>query len=304
MRPEACGDVEPGFLVFYFQENMTRRYWTAAIGALLLGLAACGKKEPSSVTPDLAAPEPVRPAPEKVAAQAEVKASSGPVELTLLLHKTEIKLGESLWHQLRIRNVGKKELLVTDPTFFDPWQLRRGIRGHFGIFIEVLGPDGKPMKSEPHPNWGPGLPPSDKPSGLLEVHGPQEQAMVDGWKKRGYSSQQISEKLVGFNMGKRIAAETEKETPKAVLQPGESIETKSWSFYSEWEQFKKRPAPQPVGDFAELEFYDLDKPGKYKVRAVYDLAPSRKLMKMRGRIPVAPEEVLVRTPWIQVRVLP
>ena len=77
----------------------------------------------------------------------EVSASSGPVELTFLLHKTTITVGESLWHQLRVRNIGKRELLVTDEVFHEPWQLRyhspdRNGIGGFGIYIEAFGPDG------------------------------------------------------------------------------------------------------------------------------------------------------------------
>lgn len=273
-------------------------HWTL-LAAALFCLAAC-EKSPSPVpTPDLAPPG----LPEKVAAQAEVKASSGPVELTLRLYKTEIKLGESLWEQIRIRNVGDSDMIVSDPVFFDPWQLRKGIRAGYGIYIEVLGPDGKPLPRDPHPNWG-SSDVSDKPSGLLEVHGEEERAMLDGWKKRGLSLEQINRKLVDFNLKKARDADASRELPRIKLQPGESAETKSWFVYSEWDQFKKRPKPTPVGDFAELEFFDLDKPGEYKVRAVYDWAPTKWLIEARGKIPVEPDEVLVRTPWVRITVLP
>ena len=287
-------------------ENMTksrtRHIQSASLAcALIIGFAACEKSPPPASTPELAPPGRV----EKVAAQAEVKASSGPVELTLRLYKTEIKLGESLWEQIRLRNVGDKELLVSDPVFFDPWQMREGIRSRVGIFIEVLGPDGKLLPGDPHPNWpGGDVDVSDKPSGMLEIHGPEERAMLDGWKKSGLSLEQINRKLLDFNLEKARDAQPQRELPKLKLLPGELAETKSWFAYSEWDQFKKRPKPTPVGDFAELEFYDLDKPGEYKVRAVYDWAPSKWLMKARGKIPVEPDEVRVRTPWIRVMVLP
>lgn len=269
--------------------------------ALIIGFAACEKSPPAAPTPDLAPPG----RPEKIAAQSEVKASSGPVELSLLLYKTEIRLGESLWNKIRIRNVGSRELVVSDPIFYDPWQMRRGVRTGVGIFIEVLGPDGKLLPGDPHPNWGGGdVDVSDKPSGLLEVHGAEERAMLDGWKKSGLSLEQINQKLADFNLKKARDSESQQELPKLKLLPGESAETKSWFMYREWERFKKRPRPIPIGDFAELDFFDLDKPGEYKVRAVYDRAPSKWLMEARGKIPVEPDEVLVRTPWVRITVLP
>ena len=279
---------------------------------LAAALAACGKSEPPPAGPELAAPDRAFPSAgrtvtnEKVAAQAEVSASSGPVELTFLLHKTTITVGESLWHQLRVRNIGKRELLVTDEVFHEPWQLRyhspdRNGIGGFGIYIEAFGPDGARL--------GKVLYMEDaimpEVSGLLEIDGPREQAMVDDWKRQGLSEFEIGSKLIEFNTSKRHAAQSKEESPVIKLQPGEVAETKSWFYHTKQARRKKLPAPRPIGNFAQLEFFALDKPGKYKIRAVYDYSISAvKLAEYRKLGWSTDEHVLARTPWVAVTVLP
>lgn len=275
--------------------------WTA-IAAALLWFAACGKKEESAPTPALPPPN----AAEKVAAQAEVRASSGPVELTLLLHKTQIKAGDYLWQQIRIRNIGEKELIVADRVFDEPRQLRFQSRAGCCLYLEMLGPSGKPLKVEFQDSAEQGRDISDVVSGLLEIEGPEEHAMLDGWKKQGLSDREIGMKLIDFNMKKQRAAEIHQQRPVIKLLPGQSAETKSAFYYSIHDKIQNRPAPRPIGDFAQVDFFLLEQPGKYKVRAVYDLAPTEKSLKIDRKFHhgPSPEEVLVLTPWISITVLP
>lgn len=271
------------------------------LAAALLCFAACGKKE------DGASPQVTMPVPavvETVAAQAEVKASSGPVELAFLLHKTQIKAGDYLWQQIRIRNVGDNEIIVADRVFHEPRELRLQSRAGFGIYIEALGPDGKPLKVEFQDSAKRGADISYGVSGLLEVDGPEERAMLDGWKKLGLSSREIDEKLLEFNTKKQRAVESRQQRPVINLLPGQSAKTKSAFFYSIQDLIHKRPVPSAIGEFAQLDFFILEKPGEYKIRAVYDRAPTPELNKMRGKLPVSPWEVLVRTPWVKVTVTP
>lgn len=270
--------------------------WTA-IAAALLFFAACGKKEESAPTPVLSSPNAV----EKVPAQAEVKASSGPVELSFLLHKTQIKAGDYLWQQIRIRNIGEKMFVVADQVFHDPWSLRKHSSSGYGIYIEAIGPDGKRMKVEYSRNKQ--APPMDEEvSGLLEVDGPEEQAMLDGWKKQGLGPEAINRKLLDYNMNKRSAAEIRRRWPVIKLLPGQSAETKSAFFYSIRDEINEKPVPQAIGDFAQIDFFYFDKPGKYKIRAVYDYLPRELTRKYKTLI--SPDDVLVRTPWVPVTVLP
>lgn len=292
---------------WFFLIQMKKENWALILAA---ALAACGKNEPPAAPPELAAPgRAFSPAgtgsPEPAVAEAEVKASSGPVELTLRLHRTRIKLGESLWHQLRIRNAGDKEMLVTDQIFHDPWELLNNIWGGYGIFIEVIGPDGKPLEPPVRRDGaGDGIEPM--PSGLLEIEGPQEQAMVDGWEKQGLSSFEVKLKLIEYNTKKERGKKPYPSRPVIHLRPGEIAETKSWFHYSRYdEKIAKRPAPQPIGEFAELEFFDLDEPGKYKIRAVYNHGISETDIKEYRKMGWSYDErVLFYTPWVRVTVNP
>lgn len=274
---------------------------SALFAAFLAALACSRKDEPATVNPDL---DP----PDQVSAQAEVKSSSGPVELTLRLHKTQLKLGDSLWHQIRVRNVGKEELLVTDQIFHDPWELRhsipkRGGGGGWGIYIEVIGPDGQlaeaPLSQDDHTDE------STEISGLLEVEGPKETAMLEGWKKQGLSTLKINKKLLAYNLKKRAEADLRAERPVIKLKPNEAAETKSWFYYSDTERRRKKPVPRPIGDFQELEFIELRKPGTYKVRAGYNYRISKEDELEYRKMGMSPyNRVFVLTPWIGATVLP
>lgn len=264
-----------------------------------LCFAACGKKK------DSGPPQPVLTAPDKTdaaSAQAEVKASSGPIELSLLLHKTQIKAGDSLWEQIRIRNVGAKKINIVDQVFFDDRALRNQSNIGYGIYLEARDPEDKPLKV-----WfyGPAKRAFDideRPSGLLEVEGPQERAMLDGWKKQGLSAYEIDLKLIDFNTKKQRAAEHEQERPFVKLMPGQSAETKSAFSYNEMDMLRNRPRPHAIGEFTRVDFFEFKKPGTYKVRAVYNNLAGE--LSRKVGLPIYPEEVLVRTPWIPVTVFP
>ncbi|MDD5303505.1 MAG: hypothetical protein PHS14_10385 [Elusimicrobia bacterium] len=267
------------------------------LAAALFCFAACGKKDDGAPTPVLSAPGAI----EKVSAQAEVKASSGPVELSLLLHKTEIKAGDYLWQQIRLRNSGDTPMIVADQVFHDPWELRKHSGSGYGIYVEALGPDGKPLKVEYSREKA--APPKDEEvSGLLEVEGPQEQAMLDDWKKKGLSPEEINQKLLDFNMKKRLTTGTKRRSPVIKLLPGQSAETKSSFFYSLTDEINEKPVPKPIGDFGQINFFHFNKPGQYKIRAVYDYRPGE--FARENKLPTSPDDLLVRTPWISVTVLP
>jgi len=276
---------------------MRTAHWTILTAALIF-CASCGKKEKSAPTPVLSAPGTV----EKVQAEAEVKASSGPVELTFLLHKTRIKAGDYLWQQIRIRNIGNKVFAVADQVFHDPWELQKHSGSGYGIYIEALDPYGKRLKVEYSLGRYKEV---EEVSGLLEVEGPQEQAMLDGWEKQGLSKVAIDRKLLEFKMNKR-AARNWKTNPVIRLSPGQSAETKSAFFYSMRDERNGKQVPKPIGDFAQIDFFHFDKPGQYKLRAVYSYAPTKESMKIDRQFHHGPDpsEVLVRTPWIAIEVRP
>lgn len=263
----------------------------------LLSLSACGKKNDGAPTPVLSAPGEA----EKVPAQAEVRASSGPVELTLLLHNTEIKVGDYLWQQIRLRNIGDAPMTVSDQVFHDPWELRKHSDSQYGIYLEALGPDGKPMKIV-FDRERSATPRDEEVSGLLEVEGPQEQAMLERWKTQGLSPEEINRNLLDFNLKKRRGASAKGRWPVVILSPGQSAETKSAFFYSLRDEINGKPTPVPVGEFGQINFFHFLSSGEYKIRAVYDYQPGD--FARTNKLPASPDDVLVRTPWIPIRVLP
>lgn len=281
-------------------KNLTRYLgYCIVVVTMFLG-AACGKTEAPPVSPELAAP-----GSDKVSAQAEVKASSGPIELSLMLRETSARVDGAFWAQLRIRNVGPFDILIADRIFRDPRRLRENSASGYGIFLEATGPDGKPLNIEFRtPFDSPGDTLVNGVSGLLEVGGTEERAMVNRWKQQRLSPQEIDRRLIDFNLKKQRSAEQIQPAPAIKLQPGEAAETKYAYFRSKQDYIHGRPVPRPTGDFQQLDFFALDYPGKYQIRAVYDRAPTKALRKMRGKLPIEPDEVLVRTPWIQVTVLP
>ncbi len=289
-------------LVFF----MRKEHWALILAA---ALAACGKSDPPVAPPHLAAPDKAFSSAggnSLVPPAAEVKASSGPVEFTLLLHKTRIKSDERFWFQLRVRNIGDRKILMTDQIFHDPDQLNDNFRMRYGIFIEATGPGWVALEEAFHPERGP-PPIQNGISGMLEIAGPKEQAMVDGWRKQGLSDYDVNLKLFEFNIKKERQARPKPDLPVIRLMPGEIAETKSSYYYSTYDRLiKKRPPPRPIGEFSRLELFDIEEPGKYKIRAVYNYFKTKKdeeLDKKYG-IPRHSEDVLVRTPWVQVEVLP
>ena len=275
-------------------------HWTS-LAATLLFFAACGKKDDSAPTPVLSAP----PALEKIAPADEVKASSGPIELSLLVRETHIKAGDSIWEQIRIRNVGDKEIIISDPIFPNPQEIVRQSYSRYGLYLEAIGPDGKALKVERQTPANQGKDLMEGVSGLLEVEGPEERAMLEGWKKQGLSLREINTRLLDFNIKKRDEASAliPRRDSTIALMPGQSAGTKYAFVHSIQDKIHNRPIPHPVGDFARVDFFVLEVPGEYKIRAVYDRAPTPELNRMRGKLPIYPEEVLVRTPWIKVTVM-
>lgn len=240
---------------------------------------------------------------EPIPPEAEVSAVTKPVKLTLRLYKTKIKAGEFLWQQVALQNVGTEEMIVFDHVFKDPTELRVNTLKHQGIYIDIIGPDGKRLDVE-LPRERPQFSDEElRSSGGLDIDGPKEQAMVDAWKRSGLTPTEVSEKLISYNSRKREHAALERQPPPETLMPGARIETKSWFENGKYDALHHIPRAEPIGNFARLEFFDLRTPGKYKVRAVYDYHPDMAL-KRKYHSDIFPGQVMVRTPWISVVVAP
>lgn len=242
---------------------------------------------------------------QSVPAQAQASGTTAPIKLTFSVYKSSIAVGERLWFRVRITNVGKKAVLVHDDIFTDPWKLRDQILGRFGVFLEVLDPRGRPLEFfspmvDRHP---PPQPSGEVPvSGLLEIHGPEEGALVDKWKSEGLKSDEIDRRLMKHNMAKFDAEKLAARPRPRPLQPGEFLETKSWFHHR---RMDRSPPPEPIGDFARLEFFKFDKPGTYRIRAVFDhrLSESNRSWLKKRNIPPG-LDMMTRTSWIAISVKP
>lgn len=271
-----------------------------ALGALcVLPVVTLGEAMPVAAPPMLSSAADPPSVPVNLPAQAEVHASSGPVELTLRLYKTRIRPKERLWYQLRLRNVGSKPFAVGDDIFRDPIQTYSNY--HVGIYFLIIGPDGKELRHRtvlaPHHDVA-----EEKPGRQRKLH-PDDQKDLDSllaqWRSEGLDIDAINRKLLDWLPLHR----PEDEIPAVVLKPGESVTTKPWAFYEPWDQEFKRPPPQPIGEFTELFNFDLNEAGKYRFRAVYDYRPSewfRDWLKKHGMKEQKEHDVLAETPWIEV----
>lgn len=242
---------------------------------------------------------------------AEVSAVVAPVKLTFRLHETSIKAGGHPWYQIRIENIGKRELMITDRALSDPWELMRQSDWELGTFflhLEAIGPGGKRLKvhypliprhpPEAEADGGPGV------SGLLEADTPEARAKVAAWKRQGLSESEVNRRLLEYNVKIRDAEALQRRSSGLLLKPGEAFETKSW-FTTRREELKGLPKPQPIGEFARLEMFDFDAPGIYRIRAVYDHRLTREQKARSAKFHLTTEDdAIVRTPWATVEVKP
>jgi hypothetical protein len=253
---------------------MKRVVWPIIL--LTLALTACGKKEQSTTPPNLSAPEKPSAsigysgAAAHLPAEAEVTASSGPVQLTLRIYKTKRKAKKkagqsfdpesSLLYQLELKNIGKKRFLVTSIFFSKPWDY--GSEVNHGISIAALGPDGKP-------------------------------AFLDGpWDI------DPEEVLARANI-----PEPKKPDPSFWLEPGASVTTIPWVKQRDDELLRGRSKKLPVGQYTELHYLDTMTPGKYRIKAIYNYAYKPEFIK-KYKVRVSEDDVEFATPFIEFEVLP
>lgn len=272
---------------------------------------------------------------QNVPAEAEVSASSGPIKLTLSVYRTKLHLGteyvnemdwkqfekdhpgkevgqvgnwksyehpkprgiaDPLWIRLRVTNVGKKPIVISDHLFTGRTNfaaaLTDNLEHKMSFYVEVLGPDGKPVR------WSPQVacPRVWSKEEIRAFNNTPEQisrrrrydALGKKWVKAGYSRekmQNLLDKVVAEENAKKEpskeeraarAIEEEKEQrrlhPNKNLAPGESATTASFVAPGLCPTYRA-VLPSPIGDFAELWNYHIHEAGSYKIRAMYEGRP-------------------------------
>lgn len=244
-------------------------------------------------------------------AAAEVKAAKGPVQITLRLQKTTVKVEKSLWYKLELKNIGKKKLRVDDWIFKDPHAMHVNSRLNRGLYLEVIGPKGKPLPVRPGTyqvtyDWeGPGQDYFYSPQEKKEIRD-----LIDGWGKSGMTAQQQSiatSKWTSELIDKKNRAEDSDPAKQFWLKPGASTTTFAWSDRGPGEYEGRADDDESLRQgYTELWVYWLLSPGKYRIRAVYDHAQSeqtKRLFKKHGQAP-DPLWIEFKTPFIEFEVRP
>ncbi len=214
-----------------------------------------------------------------VSAQEIERATSkkGPVELTLEVASSTIGTGNAPWIAIELRNVGKGTITVVDELFSDrpadiaPAHERR--KGP-GIFFELKGPDGEEF------NFGYRKFPDECLEWNRRSDDPPVAASVGGDSRDDDSH-------FARNLG-----------------PGESVRTREFVF-EPVDPRRCAPVRRQIRfpGFQELGAFRFEKPGKYKLRAVYDeeyeaIKDVLKSLNIRR-----PEDVRVATNWAKIHVI-
>jgi hypothetical protein len=262
--------------------------------ALLTALAACGKKETSVATPPLSAPvsstSPARPAESPVPAEVEVKASSGPVELSLLIYQTKIRHSH-LWYQIRLKNIGTGKIRVWDNAFFIP-----GSAGDakYGVYLEVLNSKGH----RPEPSVGSDMPACGEPFGPPALTD-KEHRQADEMQQRGAPYEEVAAKVRAMMKSHEVQPDATEQFTS--LEPGASIRTPPWAAQNPFDVCDGKPLRKPIGEFTELTQYYLPI-GKYRIRAVYShFTPE--ISRSKYHLTPAPFDVDARTPFSEIEIV-
>lgn len=247
-----------------------------------------------------------------VKAAAEVKAAKGPVQITLQLHKTTVKIGKSLWYKLELKNIGKEKILVQDRFYKNPWVLHENNRHKRRMHLEIQKPDGKPLRvrggggSEQY-DWAP------KPGGTMKLTVAESKELEDlqsQWKERGMTAQELS--IATGRWGAALIHKKNREedgdpAKQLWLNPGASTSTFSWANRDPDLDAHSGDEVQ-IEDYTQLWSYRFRVPGKYRIRAVYDYAFSKsyseELEALRVKVEPASWWVKTRTPFIEIEVVP
>ncbi|PIR19315.1 MAG: hypothetical protein COV48_02685 [Elusimicrobia bacterium CG11_big_fil_rev_8_21_14_0_20_64_6] len=227
---------------------------------------------------------------------AEAVGESSPFRLTLSLLETKIKPGDSLWYRISIQNIGDREIKISDRFLVNPGQLRNNTELRRNVYFRLLGPDGEPVpwaflgvdNNAPMPRF---------PEGERRFAKAMESVRRKA-KRESITSEQLELRIQALRMA----------PPPIVIDPGASFNSLPWA-YDPYPRGGKPgdPAKKPREGYTEMPFFDLSKPGEYRIQAVFDQVPPEELRKRLGDRPEFSKElgaVRLETAWIRFRVGP
>lgn len=222
-------------------------------------------------------------------------------------------INEPVWFRITIQNVGKRTGPFPGPLFnaeldFAEW-LEKDARFKGG-FLSVMDPAGK-LVTPPEPLRG--MLGTPCPSNYAPPETPDEIAdrkergeLIKAWKKAGLTIDQMNERLDKLTPKQWKARDDRKweRHYKKRLKPGETVSTPTWRYST---CHVPRDDVHPPEGFAELHDYKLDKPGTYRIRAIYDgrdINIDGKVQPDKPGDPFPAWGVKLQTPEIKIEVQP
>jgi len=224
---------------------------------------------------------------------AVVKAAKSPLELTLDIYKTRLHPGESIWYQLRLKNIGRKRIRVKDEVFSAPQIMdQRSLEDGPGLYLEVRDAHGKqpwPRKRGHVPAVGVDAAPFPRgvPASIVDYERAKRAPEIAEWKRAGLSDQAIDEKLVALWRDETGGRSDAVPAPEFWLDANASTATTAYAHGDGADA----PRSSPVGNYAELAGWYLP-PGIYRVRAVMNRYSSGKAIVKH-----------LATPFIEIEVI-
>jgi hypothetical protein len=198
--------------------------------------------------------------------QATVLARKGAVQLKLEVLRTKIRVGESIWVRPTVKNIGNQRLVVTDRIFSEAAsfesELAMSVSWKSGIHIPVVDDHGNAI--------------------------PLRITFSDGYCDRINSSPwdfvASTEAVASLDINPKVFSK--------VLAPGESIVTPAGSAKSACPRDPNRE--EVLLGFTELPL-DFNRPGTYRIKAVYDHSPetTKSPFRFPGSVIVETAEILL-----------
>jgi hypothetical protein len=279
-----------------------------------LASSACRKKEepanPIQLSAPVAAGNSSNPQ-STINPGGEAAASNGPIQLTLRLQKKVIKakrppLDTPILAQIELKNIGNNKILIQDEMFYRPGPIRDASESYrSGIFVEILDSHDRPVKlsrlwTDVVEDENTGVSAST-PEQAAEAK--KKAALVAGWRKQGFTFTEIRDRLLDYERSHPGRDDAQKwehryNDPHAHLLPGQSTTTVAWAHLP----LVGAQQGGSIGQFTELNSYDLEQ-GQYRIRAVYNYAPTERLKRMKNIFPPGETDVRVETPYIQFEVV-
>lgn len=222
---------------------------------------------------------------------------TGPVGLELVLLKSKLKVGERLFVKTTLRNYATGQMVVTDwiyrgaDNLGDEWD--KQLNSQSGSTIEIQDSRGRRVKPgffdvgiRYHDN------PFEQTSRVLDA---AELKLIKDWEATGLTPKQAADRLT-----EKLRRDEERrydaKHPAVRLKQGESATTLSWC--AEHEPERSPLAVTCPGDgFVELPFFPFERPGRYRIRAVYNHASTKEYAKW-----ATPWSVRVETNWVTFEV--